>query len=415
MMDQPLASRIGPTPLLDAAQLNADIEATARFGGTGNGGVSRLTLTPEDKAVRDWFVARASELGCSVTIDPIGNLFASYPGRNAALPAIMTGSHLDTQPGGGRYDGILGVLAGFAALRALKSSGLVTEHPLTVVNWTNEEGSRFSPAMFGSGVHAGAIALDEALAVRDQSGVSVGQALDSIGYRGSRSHTENPAAYVELHIEQGPVLEAEGIAIGAVTGVQGLRWFDVEIKGTESHAGSTPMANRRDALTAAARLILDVEAIGRAHAPGVLTVGRAGVFPNSRNVVPGRVSLQIDMRHPGEAGLEAMETALRQAVAGQTDSRIERIWAKKPVAFDPACIDAVRQAAADCGLSCRDIASGAGHDAAHLATLAPTAMIFIPSRDGLSHNEREYSSPRQCADGAEVLLRTLLKLDRRLA
>jgi N-carbamoyl-L-amino-acid hydrolase len=197
--------------------------------------------------------------------------------------------------------------------------------------------------------------------------------------------------------------------------VQGLRWFDVEIKGTESHAGSTPMANRRDALTAAARLILDVEAIGRAHAPGVLTVGRAGVFPNSRNVVPGRVSLQIDMRHPGEAGLEAMETALRQAVAGQTDSRIERIWAKKPVAFDPACIDAVRQAAADCGLSCRDIASGAGHDAAHLATLAPTAMIFIPSRDGLSHNEREYSSPRQCADGAEVLLRTLLKLDRRLA
>lgn len=414
-MDQPLASRPGSMPRIDAAQLDADIEATAHFGGAGNGGVSRLTLTPEDKAVRDWFTARCLELGCNVGIDPIGNLFACYPGRNAALPAIMTGSHLDTQPGGGRYDGILGVLAGLAVLRALKSSGLVTEHPLTVVNWTNEEGSRFSPAMFGSGVHAGATALDEALAVRDHAGISVGQALEAIGYRGSHVDRQAPVAYVELHIEQGPVLEAEGIAIGAVTGVQGLRWFDVVIEGTESHAGSTPMANRRDALTAAARLILDVEAIGRAHAPGVLTVGHADTFPNSRNVVPGQVSLQIDMRHPSEAGLDAMEAALRQAVAGQADSRIERIWAKKPVAFDPACIEAVRQAAADCGLSCRDIASGAGHDAAHMATLAPTAMIFIPSRDGLSHNEREYSSPRQCADGAAVLLRTLLELDRRLA
>lgn len=411
-MDQPLASRTQPTPRIDAAQLNADIEATAQFGGTGHGGVSRLTLTPEDKSVRDWFTARCAELGCRVSVDPIGNQFATYPGRNAALPTIMTGSHLDTQPGGGRYDGILGVLAGLAALRALKSSGLVTEHPLTVVNWTNEEGSRFSPAMFGSGVHAGAIALDEALAVRDRAGVSVGEALDAIGYRGSLVERQTPAAYVELHIEQGPVLEAEGIAIGAVTGVQGLRWFDVTIEGTESHAGSTPMANRRDALTAAARLILDVEAIGRAHAPGVLTVGHAGVFPNSRNVVPGRVSLQIDMRHPGEAGLDAMEAALRQAAANQPDSRIDRIWAKKPVAFDPTCIEAIRQAAADCGLSCRDIASGAGHDAAHMAALTPTAMIFIPSRDGLSHNEREYSSPRQCAEGAEVLLRTLLELDR---
>ena len=414
-MDQPLASRPGSMPRIDAAQLNADIEATAHFGGAGNGGVSRLTLTPEDKAVRDWFTARCLELGCNVGIDPIGNLFACYPGRNAALPAIMTGSHLDTQPGGGRYDGILGVLAGLAVLRALKSSGLVTEHPLTVVNWTNEEGSRFSPAMFGSGVHAGAIALDEALAVRDHAGISVDQALEAIGYRGSYVHRQAPAAYVELHIEQGPVLGAEGIAIGAVTGVQGLRWFDVEIEGTESHAGSTPMTNRRDALTTAARLILDIEAIGRAHVPGVLTAGHADVFPNSRNVVPGRVGLQIDMRHPSEAGLDAMEAALRQAVAGQADSRIERIWAKKPVAFDPACIEAVRQAAADCGLSCRDIASGAGHDAAHMATLAPTAMIFIPSRDGLSHNEQEYSSPRQCADGAVVLLRTLLELDRRLA
>lgn len=414
-MDQPLASRTGSMPLIDAAQLSADIEATARFGGTTNGGVSRLSLTAEDKGVRDWFTALSIELGCRVTVDPIGNLFASYPGRNGALPAIMTGSHLDTQPGGGRYDGILGVLAGLAVLRALKTAGFETEHPLTVVNWTNEEGSRFSPAMFGSGVHAGAITLDEALAVHDRAGVSVGQALDAIGYHGSQPYTTIPAAYVELHIEQGPVLEAEGIAIGAVTGVQGLRWFDVEIEGTESHAGSTPMANRRDALTAAARLILDIEAIGHAHAPGVLTVGHADVFPNSRNVVPGRVSLQIDMRHPNEAGLDAMETALRQAMAGQAHSRIDRIWTKKPVAFDPACIEAVRRAAADCSLSCRDITSGAGHDAAHLATLAPTAMIFIPSRDGLSHNEREYSSPRQCADGAEVLLRTILALDRRLA
>ncbi|WVT76981.1 Zn-dependent hydrolase (plasmid) [Sinorhizobium chiapasense] len=413
------ASRTEPkrinTPATNGDRLWNDLVTTARFGGTDKGGVTRLTLTEEDRQVRDWFVGECRALGCSVEVDGIGNIFATYPGEDMALPTIAVGSHLDTQPQGGRFDGILGVLAGVEILRTLKETSTRLRHPLTVVNWTNEEGSRFSPAMLGSGVFAGALSLDAAHALSDREGVPVGAALDAIGYRGSAAVEPTAlAAYVELHIEQGPLLEASATEIGVVTGIQGLRWFDVVITGTEAHAGSTPMAQRDDALVAAAEIVLAVRDIARENTPGVGTVGFVEVGPNSRNVVPGSVRLQIDMRHPSEAGLDRMETALQDAVrkAGAR-AGLMRVWSKAPVVFDPSIVHAVRASAEALGYSATDAVSGAGHDAAHIATITPTAMIFVPSKEGLSHNEAEYTAPEECARGAEVLFQTILELDRR--
>jgi N-carbamoyl-L-amino-acid hydrolase len=398
-------------PRINGDRLWVDIVATARFGGTDNGGVTRLTLTEEDRHVRDWFIAECRSLGCTIEIDRIGNIFATYPGEDPSLQPIAVGSHLDTQPQGGRFDGILGVLAGVELIRTLKETATVLRHGLTVVNWTNEEGSRFSPAMMGSGVFAGASRLEAIEAVRDRDGTSVLSALEAIGYRG-----ETPvghlgfAAYVELHIEQGPLLEAAATEIGIVTGVQGVRWFDVSISGTEAHAGSTPMAQRDDALVAASEIVLAVRDIARRHPPGVGTVGSVG--PNSRNVVPGSVQLQIDMRHPSEAGLDQMQAALEQAIeASHSNIALRHIWSKQPVVFDPAIVDAVRANAVALGLSATEVVSGAGHDAAHIAGICPTAMIFVPSKDGLSHNEAEYSSPEACSRGADVLLQTVLQID----
>lgn len=400
-------------PEINGDRLWADIVSTARFGGTDKGGVTRLTLTEEDRQVRDWFVAESRPLGCTIEVDRIGNIFATYPGEDPSLPPIAVGSHLDTQPQGGRFDGILGVLAGLELIRTLKETATVLRHNLTVVNWTNEEGSRFSPAMMGSGVFAGASRLEAIDAVQDQDGTTVQTALETIGYRG-----ETPvehigfAAYIELHIEQGPLLEAAATEIGIVTGVQGVRWFDVSITGTEAHAGSTPMAQRDDALVAASQIVLAVRDIARRHSPGVGTVGFVSVGPNSRNVVPGAVQLQIDMRHPSEEGLDLMQAALEQSV-GAIDAKavLNHIWSKQPVAFDPAIVDAVRASARALRYSATEVVSGAGHDAAHIAGICPTAMIFVPSKDGLSHNEAEYSSPEECARGAGVLLQTVLQID----
>lgn len=400
-------------PQINGDRLWADIVSTARFGGTDKGGVTRLTLTEEDRQVRDWFVAECRSLGCIVEVDRIGNIFAAYPGEEPSLPPIAVGSHLDTQPQGGRFDGILGVLAGVELIRTLKETGTALRHSLTVVNWTNEEGSRFSPAMMGSGVFADASKLEATEAVQDRDGTSVLSALEAIGYRGDISVGHlGFAGYVELHIEQGPLLEAAATEIGIVTGVQGVRWFDVTITGTEAHAGSTPMAQRDDALVAASVIVLAVRDIARRHPPGVGTVGFASVGPNSRNVVPGLVRLQIDMRHPSETGLDQMQTALEQAI-GAIGARItlDHIWSKQPVVFDPAIVDAVRASAEALGLSAIDAVSGAGHDAAHIAGICPTAMIFVPSKDGLSHNEAEYSSQEECARGADVLLQTVLQID----
>ncbi|WPE23548.1 M20 family metallo-hydrolase [Shinella zoogloeoides] len=398
---------------IDAGRLWSDILSTARIGAYGETGMNRLALSASDGAVRGWFTAECRALGCTVEVDGVGNMFATLPGTEPGLAAIAVGSHLDTQPAGGRFDGILGVLAGVEILRVLHAAGRRLRHPFTVINWTNEEGSRFSPAMMGSGVFCGVHDLETILVRKDKDGVTVGEALAAIGYRGAHAPGHLPlAAYLELHIEQGPVLEADGSAVGVVSGVQGLCWLDVRIRGTEAHAGAFPMNLRADALVSAAKVVLVAEAVALKHPPGVATVGHIHAMPNSRNVVPGEVRLEIDMRHPEAVGLAAIEAALTADIERLVPgAEVSVVWRKAPVVFDAALRGVIRQEAEALGLSAIDMVSGAGHDAAHVAGRVPAAMIFIPSREGLSHNEREFSSPQQCAEGADLLLRSVLRAD----
>jgi len=408
-----------PNLMIDAERLWSDLLETAQIGGTTKGGIRRLTLTDEDRAVREWFRSQCERIGCTVRIDEVGNMFALRPGRRADLAPIAIGSHLDTQPTGGKFDGVLGVLAGLECLRTLHEAGYETNAPLALVNWTNEEGSRFAPAMLGSGVHAGVFDRAYADARQDPDGVLFGEALDGIGFRGDeRVGSIALGAMFELHIEQGPILEEEGRTIGVVKGVQGMRWYDVEIVGRESHAGSTPMRSRKDALSAAARLVIDVERLARDVADAVATVGMVAAHPNSRNVVPGRVNLSIDLRHPDAVVLDELELGFEEvlktleAESGVT-ATLTRIWDSPPVPFDEGCLASVRKASEDAGLPWREMVSGAGHDAAYIARVAPTAMIFIPCAGGLSHNEEEDASFEDCRAGAQVLLQAVLDYDRR--
>ena len=411
----------GQNLVIDSQRLWDDLMETAKIGGTPKGGIRRLTLSEEDREIRDWFKARCEELGCRVTIDEVGNMFALRPGRRDDLAPIAIGSHLDTQPTGGKFDGVLGVLAGLEALRTLHQAGYETNAPLLLANWTNEEGGRFSPAMLGSGVHAGVFDRAYADAREDAEGEIFGASLDAIGYRGPLPAGQTRiGAMFELHIEQGPILEAEAKTIGIVTGVQGIRWYDVDVTGRESHAGSTPMRLRRDALTAAAAFITAIDSLARQRPDAVATVGTAVLHPASRNVIPGHVRLSLDLRHPKAEELAALEADARAvladiAAAHQVETAIEEIWDSPPVAFDADCIASVRKAAADAGLPARDIVSGAGHDAAYIARVAPTTMIFVPCAGGLSHNEAEDASQADCAAGAQVLLQAVLDYDRRYA
>ncbi len=406
----------------DAARLWGTLMETAAIGGTAKGGVRRLTLTDLDGQVRDWFRKAAEATGAKVTTDDMGAMFARRAGQRSDVPPIAIGSHLDTQPTGGKFDGCLGVLAALEVLRTLADAGYETFAPVEAVNWTNEEGARFSPPMTASGVFAGVFTRDWAVTRTDADGVVLGDALEAIGARGAERCGSHPlSAFFELHIEQGPILEAEGLDIGAVTGVQGMRWFGITITGQDAHTGATPMHLRKNALLGAARLVEKVEAIARAHPPlAVATVGSLRVQPNSPNVVPGEVLLTVDIRHPESVVLEAMEQELEAALAevGAPQGLAvasTKIWDQPPVAFDPHCIAAVRGAAETAGFKVRDMVSGAGHDAAYIARVAPTAMIFVPCRGGISHNEAEFSSEQQCAAGAQVLLQAVLAYDRRLA
>jgi len=407
---------------IDGERLWADLMETAAIGGTAKGGIRRLTLTDLDRQVRDWFAARAAALDCTVTVDDMGAMFARRPGLKPDVPPIAIGSHLDTQPTGGKFDGALGVLAALEALRSLREAGYETFAPIEVVNWTNEEGARFTPAMIASGVFAGVFDRDWAAARQDRSGVRFGDALEAIDYRGAEKCGAHPlSAFFELHIEQGPILEAEFKDIGVVTGVQGMRWYEITVSGQDSHAGTTPMHVRRDALLSAARIVEQVNAIALAHAPlAVGTVGLMEVKPNSPNVIPGDVFFTVDLRHPETEILDSMErmlTAAADQVCGAHGLGVvvTKIWDQPPVRFDATCVASVRDAATACGFSTRDIVSGAGHDAAYISRIAPTAMIFIPCRDGISHNEAEFSSAEQCAKGAQVLLQAVLDYDRHLA
>jgi N-carbamoyl-L-amino-acid hydrolase len=408
---------------IDGGRLWGELMETAAIGGTPKGGICRLTLSELDRQVRDWFKARAEQLGCTVAIDDMGAMFARRPGPGPRdVPPIAMGSHLDTQPTGGKFDGVLGVLGALEALRTLVEAGYETFAPIEVVNWTNEEGARFSPAMTSSGVFAGAFDRAWAVSRQDRSGETFGAALEAIGYRGAEPCGAHPlSAFFELHIEQGPILETEAQDIGIVTGVQGMRWYEAKVTGQDAHTGATPMHLRKNALVGAARLVDKVDAIARAHPPlAVGTVGSLEVKPNSPNVVPGEVHFTVDFRHPETAVLDSMERMLFAAVAEvcgelRLEATATKIWDQPPVAFDPQCIAAVREAAAQSGFSAREIFSGAGHDAAYVARVAPTAMIFVPCRDGISHNEAEFTSKEQCAAGAQVLLQAVLNYDRALA
>jgi N-carbamoyl-L-amino-acid hydrolase len=406
---------------IDPERLWDDLMETAQIGATPKGGICRLTLTDLDRQVRDWFKARCEALGCAVTVDDMGNMFARRPGARADIAPIGMGSHLDTQPTGGKFDGALGVLAALEALRALHAAGYETFAPIELINWTNEEGARFAPAMIASGVFAGVFTRDWAAARADRAGETFGHALEAIGYRGPEPcGAHKLSAFFEVHIEQGPYLEAEGKDIGVVTGVQAMRWYEVTVTGQDTHAGTTPMPRRHDALLAAARLVETVNASARKSGTAVGTVGLLEVKPGAPNVVPGEVFFMIDMRDPEAGVLDRMEAEIA-AAAKQAEAElgvtvaIKNIWTQPFQAFDPGCVAAVREAAKVSGFSSRDMISGAGHDAAYVARVAPASMIFVPCKDGISHNEAEYSSKEQCAAGAQVLLQAVLDYDRRLA
>ena len=395
---------------------------TAAIGATAKGGICRLTLTDLDRQVRDWFKLEAESLGCTVTIDDMGTMFARRPGQRDGVPPIAMGSHLDTQPTGGKFDGVLGVLAALEALRTLHVAGYETFAPIEVVNWTNEEGSRFAPAMAASGVFAGVLKREWAAARQDPAGITLEEALETIGYRGNeKCGAHELSAFFELHIEQGPILEAEGRDIGIVTGVQGIRWYEATVTGRAAHTGTTPMHLRKNALLGAARLIEHTDAVARTHAPAaVATVGMVEVKPNSRNVIPDEVFVTMDLRHPETPVLESMErmlTAGADQCCGELGLGVvlTKILDQPPLRFDPDCVACVRDAATDAGYSVREIVSGAGHDAGNVARVAPATMIFVPCRDGISHNEAEFTSKEQCAAGAQVLLQAVLNYDRVLA
>ncbi|HEY4296690.1 MAG TPA: Zn-dependent hydrolase [Paraburkholderia sp.] len=399
---------------VDGARLWDSLMQLAQIGATDKGGVCRLALTELDRQARALFIAWAKELGCSVRVDAIGNIFARRAGLRDDLPPVMTGSHIDTQPTGGKFDGNYGVLAGLEVLRTLADANVQTLAPLEVAVWTNEEGSRFVPVMMGSGVFAGAFTLDHALAQCDREGVSVRDALTAIGYAGENAKPHTVGAYFEAHIEQGPVLEAHDKTIGVVQGALGQRWYDVTVHGMEAHAGPTPMGLRRDALLVAADLIHAVNRIALDHAPhGRGTVGWLDVHPNSRNVIPGRVTLTVDLRAADDATLTAMDTALRAACSAAGEQAgiavdVEQVVYFPPQPFAAELVAAVKQGADTLGFSSMDVISGAGHDAVYLARVAPAAMIFVPCKDGISHNEIEDARADHLEAGCNVLLQAML-------
>jgi N-carbamoyl-L-amino-acid hydrolase len=406
---------------IDGQRLWDTLMHTAQIGATPKGGICRLTLTDLDRQVRDWFKAQCEALGCTVAVDEVGTMFARRPGKNPDLPPIAMGSHLDTQPTGGKFDGVLGVLGALEAMRTLHQAGYETNAPIEIVNWTNEEGARFAPAMLASGVFAGVFSPDYAYGRADRDGKTFGGELARIGYKGAeKAGARKFSAMFELHIEQGPILEAEGRMIGAVQGVQGIRWYEVTVTGEAAHTGTTPMALRKNALIGAARMIGRIDAIAREHAPDA--VGAVGLIenkPNSRNVIPGEVFFSVDFRHPEENTLDAMEAKFRAALADvmpplRLTYTETRIWQSPPVKFAPELIECVRIGAAKAGFQSRDMISGAGHDAAYVARVAPTTMIFVPCAGGISHNEAESTSSDECAAGAQVLLNAVLEFDRRL-
>ncbi|MFZ6646415.1 Zn-dependent hydrolase [Undibacterium sp. TJN25] len=405
----------------DTLKINGDrlwksLMELAQIGATQKGGVKRLALTDLDKQGRDLVTGWAREAGMSVTVDQIGNVFMRRDGKNNALPPIMSGSHIDTQPTGGKFDGNYGVLAALEVVRTLNDRNIQTEAPIEVAFWTNEEGSRFVPVMMGSGVFCGAFTLEHAYAAKDVEGKSVRDELARIGYLGDQVPGDHPiGAYFETHIEQGPVLEDADKVIGVVPAVMGLSWYDCVVTGMEAHAGPTPMHLRKDALQVATKIMQEVVNIGNRYPPyGRGTVGMVQVFPNSRNVIPGEVKFSIDLRNVNDELLNKMHEEIL-AFVDQTSKAtglgvtVERVSYYPPCPFHPECVDAVRNATAKLGYSTMDVVSGAGHDAIYAARLAPAGMIFVPCKDGISHNEIEDAKSEHLEAGCNVLLHAMLE------
>ena len=402
---------------INGERLLSRLSEMAQIGATPKGGVCRAALTDEDKAGRDLFIKWCQAAGCTVTIDKIGNIFAHRAGASDDQAAVMAGSHLDSQPTGGKFDGVYGVLAGLEVVETLNDAGISTQHAVEIVSWTNEEGARFAPGLTGSGVYAGVFDLETELLRSDRNGFILGEELRRIGYAGQAPiGGRRVKAAIEIHIEQGPVLEAEGTAIGVVSGIQGLRWYDLIFEGQEAHAGTTPMGKRHDPVAGAVRAMQRIYALVDRLAPqGRATFGDIKVEPGSRNTVPGRFTATLDFRHPEASVLEAADREIRSIVesecqAAGLEGRVEEIWYMPPVSFAPECVEAIMRSVNDLGYSALEMISGAGHDALYLSQIIPTGMIFVPSENGLSHNELENTKPEDLICGANVLLHTILNL-----
>lgn len=401
---------------IDIARLMDRLDRLAQVGAIEGGGNARLALTDRDKEGRDLVIGWMKALGLTVTVDAIGNVFARRKGRKD-LPPLMTGSHIDTVRTGGRYDGNYGVLAGLEVVEVLNQAGIETERPITVAFFTNEEGARFHPDMMGSLTYVGGIPLDEALAATDRDGMSVGDELRRIGYAGPEP-IGKPSVhrFVELHIEQGPVLDREGITIGAVDTLQGISWTEFTIKGTSNHAGTTPMRLRHDAGYVAAELVTFVRRLAREiGGDQVGTIGSVKLFPDLINVIPNKAVVTVDIRNTEEAKLKDAERrvlAFAEEAAKAEGCTVEakRLARFEPVIFDAGMADLIERTAKGLGFSVRRMTSGAGHDAQMMQRVAPTAMIFVPSVDGISHNVREFTKPEDLEAGANVLLQVMLEL-----
>jgi len=397
-------------PTIQSERLWQSLMEMAEIGQTSGGGVCRLALTDEDLAARELFIKWCKDANLTIRVDELGNIFARRAGSDVYIPPVMTGSHLDTQPLGGRFDGVYGVLAGLEVVRTLNDAKIETKHPIDVVVWTNEEGSRFPAGCMGSAVFAGRRDLDAMLNLTDANGYSVKDELKRIGFDGPEKCGDvKIEALYEVHIEQGPLLESENKTIGVVTSAQGLRCFWVHINGTEGHAGTLPMDDRRDAFQGAARMAVAIDNLANTYIPQpVITIGVVNVGPGSRSTIPGTTSFMIDCRCQDEQGLNELEDEIRIICKDIAKTRglrirIELISKIPPITFNKDCINAVRNAAEKRQLKHRDISSGAGHDACHVSIVAPVGMIFIPCKHGISHNEAEYASPNEVAAGAQVL------------
>jgi len=405
---------------IDRKRLEQSIDELGRIGATPRGGLTRVALTDEDKRGRDLMVRWMRDAGLRVSIDQMGNIFGERAGREP-LPPVMMGSHIDSVPTGGKYDGQLGVLCGLETIRALDTHRIRTRHPVTLAIFTNEEGARFQPAMIASGVMAGKIALEDAYNVRDKDGIRLVDALERIGYLGSEPCVPRPLrAYLELHIEQGPFLEEEGLSVGVVDGIVGISWSRLSIHGVQDHAGPTPMRIRHDALVAAAEIVTGVRTIAKELGGDlVTTVGNLVVHPNIPNAIPGKITLSIDMRDPRDETLEVARRCLDAVVKAACEREgvryeLEHYWRVPFTPFAPDVVAAVERAATAVGAPFRHILSGAGHDAQYMAAIGPTGMIFVPSRDGRSHCEEEFTPMDDIEHGAATLFLAVLDLAERV-